>query len=210
MSVADLQEMCIRDRYLAVAASDVMDAFVHYMATYNGGRKIVLIGHSQGAEMVSRLLKRYFDDDPAMRERLLLALPLGGHIEVPPGETTGGTFAHIPVCTRTGETGCVVGYRSFVAGMNVEPGFDPPTPGRESVCVDPVALDGHAGQPFSRAFIPIFNEAHFSMTGVEGVTTPFVMLRDFYRGACTTMVYPGKSPRRRRISRRISLSLIHI
>ncbi len=173
----------VREGYLAVAASDVMDAFAHYLATYNEGRKIVLIGHSQGAEMVSRLLKRYFDDDPAMRERLLLALPIGGHIEVPTGETTGGTFAHIPVCTGKGETGCVVGYHSFIAGTNIEPGFDPPTAGRESVCVDPVALDGHAGQPYSRAFI--FNDTRFSMASVEGVTTPFVMLRDFYRGTCT-------------------------
>lgn len=59
-----------------------------------------------------------------------------------------------------------------------------PSEGGERACVDPVALDGQAGSPFSRAFIPVSGDASLVMRGVDGVTTPFVMLRDFYRGAC--------------------------
>src|SRR5262249_5186790 len=62
-----------REARLAVAFSDVADAFLHYLGQHNHGRKIVLVGHSQGAEMVVRLLRRFFDGDPALRERLLLA-----------------------------------------------------------------------------------------------------------------------------------------
>ncbi|MEO5727070.1 MAG: DUF3089 domain-containing protein, partial [Byssovorax sp.] len=47
-----------------VAFSDVEDAFLHYMGRYNHGRKVVLIGHSQGAGMIVHLLKRRFENDP--------------------------------------------------------------------------------------------------------------------------------------------------
>lgn len=184
---AYLRSAATRDAYLAVAASDVMDAFLHYMGTFNGGRKIVLLGHSQGAEMVTRVLKRFFDDDPVMRERLLVAMPIGGHLEVAEGRTTGGTFSNLPICSRPDETGCVVGYRSFLAGIDVDPGApEIPPPGRQTVCVDPAALDAGAPRPFSRALFPITPEQRQRMRGVDGVTTPFVMFRDFYAGRCVT------------------------
>ncbi len=173
-----------RDAYLAVAASDVVAAFVHYMANFNGGRKIVLVGHSQGAEMVKRLLQRFFDDDPLLRERLLLALPIGGDVEVAQGETTGGSLRHVPACSRPGETGCVVAYRSYVAGYDVDPGRNAPEAGHETVCVNPATLDAAAPRPFSRAFIPVWGGNRDRLRGVGGVTTPFVMLRDFYSGDC--------------------------
>jgi len=174
-----------RERYLSVAASDVMDAFVHYMGAFNGGRKIVLVGHSQGAEMVNRTLQRFFDADPAMRERLLLALPIGGHVEVATGATTGGSFAQVPVCSRAGETGCVVAYRSYLAGIDVAAGaVDAPSPGRETVCVNPATLDTPGRRRFSRAFLPLTGGLRGLLKGVDGVTTPFVMLRDFYEGQC--------------------------
>jgi hypothetical protein len=175
-----------RDAYLGVAASDVQDAFVHYMATYNQGRKVVLIGHSQGAEMVTRLLTRFFDNDPTMRERLLVALPIGGHLDTATGQTAGGTFEHLPECTRPGEVGCVIGYRSFLAGTDVAPGNDAPHIGRESLCVDPPTLEAGGPKPYSRAFILLTDENRGRMKGIDGVTTPFVMLRDFYEGHCVS------------------------
>jgi len=181
---AYLRSPATRDAYLAVAASDVVDAFVHYMGTMNGGRKVVLIGHSQGAEMVRRLLERFFDGDPGMRERLLLALPIGGHLEVAPGQTTGGSFANLPVCSRPGETGCVVGYRSFLAGIDVDPASDLPAPGSETVCVDPADLDAPRQGVFSRAFVPIEDGTRGHLHGIDGVTTSWVMMRDRYAGQC--------------------------
>jgi len=184
---AYLRRPDVRDEYLGVAASDILDAFVHYMGAFNGGRKVVLIGHSQGAEMITRLLTQLFDGDPLMRDRLLLALPIGGQLEVAKGELVGGTFAHIPVCSRAGETGCVVGYRSYVAGVDVDPATSAPQPGHESVCVDPAALDRPTDandRAFSRALIPVSDKTAPRMRGVAGITTPFVLLRDFYRGRC--------------------------
>ena len=173
-----------REPYLAVAESDVVDAFLQYMGQWNAGHKIVLIGHSQGAEMVTRLLRRFFDNDPVMRARLLVAMPIGGKLEVAKGRTTGGTFQHIPVCTQAGETACIVGYRSYAAGADVRPGADAPPAGMESVCVNPAELLHGGPRLFTRAFIPVPPALRSRMRGVENVVTPFVLLRDFYEGHC--------------------------
>jgi hypothetical protein len=170
-----------RERYLAVAASDVEDAFLHYMGQLNGGRKIVLIGHSQGAEMVVRLLRRFFDDDPAMRERLLLALPIGGNVQVPRDKLVGGTFANIPLCSKAGETGCVVAYRSIVAGTQGA-SRDPIAQGNVTACVNPTALDGpqHRGT----AYLPVTDRLRSHLPRPDDIKTPFVTLRDYYSAEC--------------------------
>jgi Protein of unknown function (DUF3089) len=169
-----LQSAEKRRPYREVALSDVVDAFLHYMGQYNGGRRIVIVGHSQGSEMVVELLKRFFDDDPAMREKLLLALPIGWPLDVKPGQTTGGTFAHIPQCTERGETGCVVTFRTYPDGETVNAGNGVPPPGRESMCVNPAEL-AHGTSRFTRAFFP---------RSADGIRTPFVLVRDFYEARC--------------------------
>jgi hypothetical protein len=205
-----------RKPYRDVAVSDVVDAFLHYMGQYNGGRKIVLIGHSQGAEMVIALMKRFFDDDPVMRERLLLALPIGWSMDVAPGQTTGGTFQNIPMCTRQGETGCVVGYRTYAAGEHVNVGKSVPSPGHESICVNPAEL-AHGKASFSRTY---FGKPPppFELVGVQDMRTQYVMLRDFYSGQCVQgpnglryfAVGPTPGPGDRRESPvNLSLRLLH-
>lgn len=173
-----------REQRLAVAFSDVADAFAHYLGQHNHGRKIVLVGHSQGAEMVVRLLRRFFDGDPALRERLLLAMPIGGLVEVPRGRLTGGTFTNIPVCSRADEPGCVVAFRSHRAGTDVSPGRWAPRPGYETVCVNPASVDRNERSFFSRTFLPVSGRARGMFHDVDDVRTPFVLLRDFYAGQC--------------------------
>ena len=41
----------------AQGTADVDDAWDHYLRTYNKGRGVVLIGHSQGAGQISRLVR---------------------------------------------------------------------------------------------------------------------------------------------------------
>lgn len=171
----------VAERYFSVAESDVVDAFLHYMAKKNGGRKVVLLGHSQGAQMAVRLLQRYFDTDSKMRERLLLAMPIGWPLEVAKGKLVGGTFKNVPVCSRSGETGCIVSFRSFPYGNDPSPGRAKPSADHESVCVDPVTLLRGAPGVFSRSFLPTLKG---TFSGIDDVETPFVMLRDFYSGRC--------------------------
>jgi hypothetical protein len=56
-----------REPRLKAAFADVLDAFRWYLAHLDDGRRIVLIGHSQGAEMVVRLLLALFDGDARAR-----------------------------------------------------------------------------------------------------------------------------------------------
>ena len=44
---------------------------------------------------------------------MVSAIILGGNVQVPKGKTVGGTFAHIPACTKASQTGCVIAYSSF-------------------------------------------------------------------------------------------------
>lgn len=168
-----------------VAFSDVEDAFLHYMGQYNHGRKVVLIGHSQGAGMIVHLLQSRFEHDPVMMSRLLLAMPIGGPVEVPRGAAVGATFDSIPLCTRSDETGCVIAYQSRTAGGKVgKPAFEP-KPGNEIACVNPAGV-GEAGvHRFSRSLFPLTKDSRPWLHGIEGVETPFVMLRGFYTGECT-------------------------
>lgn len=168
-----------REAGLAVAFSDVADAFLHYMSTFNRGRKIVLVGHSQGADMVSRLLVRFFDDDPSMRERLLLAMPIGGVLDVAAGKTTGGTFKNIPVCTHDDEIGCVVAYRTHREWSNGRSIQEVP-PGHRAICVNPGDLSDSTARAPVETYLPKYEK----LEGMEGITTPFVFYRDLYNARC--------------------------
>jgi Protein of unknown function (DUF3089) len=131
-----------------------------------------------------RLLRRFFEGDPVLRERLLVALPIGGWVEVPPGRAAGGTLATIPVCARPDEIGCVVAYRTHREGSRFDPGPSAPAPGMTTACVNPADREGAGGgerRPFSWTVLPADRRL---LRGVEGVTTPYVIYRDYYAGRC--------------------------
>jgi pimeloyl-ACP methyl ester carboxylesterase len=171
-----LQPKPTLERGLSFAFSDIERAFADYLAYGDRTHKIVLVGHSQGAEMVVRLLRRFFDDDPTLRARLLLAMPIGGDVD-------DATTKNIPPCTRRDETGCIVAYRTHAAGERVIADRAAPPAGRSITCVDPAALD-RASPRFSRTYFAVWPEIRQHMHGIDDVTTPFVMLRDFYGARC--------------------------
>jgi hypothetical protein len=98
-----------------VAYNGVNAAWNSYMSHYNRGRHFVLIGHSQGAFMLTALMKYQIDPSPQMRGMLVSALLMGGNVTVPVGKSVGGAFANIPACTSATQSGCVVAYSSFDA-----------------------------------------------------------------------------------------------
>ncbi|MFT3694086.1 MAG: DUF3089 domain-containing protein [Kofleriaceae bacterium] len=160
------------EQHLAAAYADVSQAFRTYLSTMNRGRPIVLIGHSQGAEMTIRLLKEYFDHDPELRKRLVIALPIGGHVEVTQGKTTGGTFTNVPICASEDDRGCVIAYRSYREGGDIAKPDPALPPSDAEVCTSP-------GDTLDATFL-----ATEKLHGTEGVTTPYVTFPGLYSARC--------------------------
>jgi len=132
--------------FFNLAYADVVNAWRHYLAHYNQGRPFVLIGHSQGTIHLSRLLAEEIEGKEAAG-RMLSAMLIGYNVEVPEGQTVGGTFRSTPLCTRAGQTGCVVTYVSFRATNPPPAGslFGRATQaGRTIACTNPASLTGGA------------------------------------------------------------------
>jgi hypothetical protein len=91
---------------------DVLDAWNWYMANENNGRGVILIGHSQGAGVLARLIANEIEGKPAQKQ-FVSAMLLGSTVLVPPGKDTGGTYKSIPLCRAEDQTGCVISYASF-------------------------------------------------------------------------------------------------
>jgi hypothetical protein len=131
-------------------------AFLDYMAHYNHGRGIIFIGHSQGAFMLTMLLKSEMDTRPDRIHQLVSAFLLGGNVTVPIGKDAGGDFDNIPACRSLSQVGCVVAYSSFATAPpanayfgRVDSPVNPFGGGDSSVlqvlCVNPASPGGGSG-----------------------------------------------------------------
>lgn len=121
---------------------DVLSAFNDYLNTENRGRRFVLIGHSQGATILTALIQRQVDDNPLLRAQLLSALLLGGPVTVAPGSDAGGSFANVPACRSSEQTGCVVAYATYADTPPTNGIFGRSTSDQQALCVNPGALLG--------------------------------------------------------------------
>ena len=174
---------------MPTAYADVLAAWRHYLARYNNGRPFVLIGHSQGTIHLIQLLAREVENSPA-HGRMLSAILAGFNVDVPEGKRVGGSFSKTPLCSRVGETGCVITYVTYRA-------TNPPpanalfgrtaTPGMTVGCTNPARLlkataplDGYwpAGMSLSGATDPIA----WSSQGKP--STPFVRTDGLVSAAC--------------------------
>ena len=182
-----------------VAYQGVAAAFNDYMANYNHGRGIVFIGHSQGAFMLTALLKAEVDSKPETRRLLVSALLMGGNVTVPIGKSVGGDFANIPACSSTTQVGCVVAYSSFDttppanalfgrtnSALNI---FGSDTSGTMQVlCVNPAAPGGGSAQ--LTPYLPTQDLSALLGTGAPkapvAVKTPFVTYPGEFSAHCQT------------------------
>jgi hypothetical protein len=131
----------------ALGYNDVLAAWNHYLAHDNGGRGVVLIGHSQGAGVLTQLIRSEIDGKP-IQSRVVSALLLGSNVAVPKGKDVGGAFQHMPLCRAASQTGCIVSYVSFRS--NVPPPansrFGRVGEGQSAACTNPAALGGGEGE----------------------------------------------------------------
>ncbi|MGH9006362.1 MAG: DUF3089 domain-containing protein, partial [Acidimicrobiales bacterium] len=153
------------------------------------GRPVIFIGHSQGAANLIRLLRGQIDKNVSLRARMVVAIILGGNVQVPTGKVVGGSFADIPACTRTGETSCVIAYSSFSqpppsdslfgrpgAGVSLQSG-QTKSSGQQVVCTNPAALGSSGAHALSSYFVTM-------ATTVQG--QPWVSYPGLYTGQCMT------------------------
>lgn len=182
------------DRELAY--TDVVDAWKHYVANDNQGRGVLLIGHSQGAGHLTRLVKDEIDPSPVLRARLLSAMILGSSVQVPIGADVGGDFQHVPLCRSRNDVGCVVSYASFRSTVPPPPNSlfgRPLQAGWRAACTNPAALAGGRGTlhpylPTAGRSLPILPPPPpppwvDPSKGVQ-VTTPFVTLPHLVEAEC--------------------------
>jgi hypothetical protein len=63
--------------------------------------------------MLQQLIAQEIETNPAVAARMKLAILPGFNVLVPLGKLVGGTFKRTPLCSRAGETGCVISWTSF-------------------------------------------------------------------------------------------------
>jgi Protein of unknown function (DUF3089) len=126
--------------------NDVLAAWNYYLAHDNQGRGVVLVGHSQGSGVLTRLIKEEIDGKP-IQDKVISAILMGTSLPVPKGADVGGAFKHIPVCHSSSQLGCVIAFADFRA--NAPPPansrFGKAPDGMQAVCANPAALGGGSG-----------------------------------------------------------------
>ncbi|MBO9531686.1 MAG: DUF3089 domain-containing protein [Solirubrobacteraceae bacterium] len=184
-----------------IAYADVLGAWNEYMARDNHGRGVLLIGHSQGSAILSRLLRDVIDPDPVLRGQLVGAILPGSAFTTARGELVGGTTQHIPLCTQQGQDGCVVAYSTYGRRPGRDPLFaalgalvrafgGPTGPEYELACTNPAELAGDgdilhpllSGRP-APGWSGIVERAFWNFLRPEA-STPWVVTTDRFTASC--------------------------
>jgi hypothetical protein len=188
-----------------VAYRDVRNAWRDYLAHFNHGRGVVLIGHSQGAVALRRLIREQIDPHPKVRRRLISAILPGGNVLVKKHKALGVDFQHIPGCRSARQTGCVIAYEMFDEPVEPDPRWGRPDGpksyvdawglpvrglNRQVLCTNPASLSGGAGR--LHTILPTVPPA--SLWGAlwsaifngnrPTAPTPWVTPQDHYSGRC--------------------------
>jgi pimeloyl-ACP methyl ester carboxylesterase len=184
LGLSEARDLDVNPAATSTAYESLRSSFEDFLAHYNDGRRIIFVGHSQGAAMLILLLQRLVDNNASLRSRVAAAIILGGNVEVPTGREVGGTFGHIPLCTKATERGCVIAYSSFPSvppeaslfgrvgqGVSLQSG-QRARHGLVVACTNPAALSGG-----SATLEPLFPSA-------GELSTSFVTYPGLYKAAC--------------------------
>jgi Protein of unknown function (DUF3089) len=174
-----------------VAYDSVLPAWQWFLA-HTGSKPIILIGDSQGATILIHLISAQLDHQPAVLRRLLVAILVGGNLQVPAGKTVGATFTNVPLCTSATQTGCAIAFSSFSSQPPANSVFGRPgqgtslqsqetaKAGQQVACVNPAALGGGTGD-----LDPYLLTAPQIGSGLKApVHTPWVTYPGLYSATC--------------------------
>ena len=159
---------------------DVLAAWKDYLKRDNHGRGVILIGHSQGTILLTRLLQEEIEGKPVARKLIAAYLVGSPGILVPKGADVGVTFKSTPLCRAATQTGCVVVWSSY-DGSNLPPtrifANSTPSKGWVAACVNPAALTG--GKAPLDSILP-------RPQGAPASDPPYVETPGGYAGECVT------------------------
>jgi pimeloyl-ACP methyl ester carboxylesterase len=176
--------------------NDVRDAWRSYLQRDNQGRGFVLVGHSQGAYILTELLRQEIDGKP-IQKQLVGAYILGATFPVAKGQDAGGALKNIPLCRKPGQIGCVVNFSAFRSTV------PPPAntlfgkaadAAQSGSCTNPAALSGNNGAPLHAYFLT--SGRLIAMAGGpaawvkdQKIDTPFVSLPGLIVAKCASNEY---------------------
>lgn len=104
------------------AATDALAAFKYYMDHNNGGRRVILAGHSQGALVIAMMLRR-MEKDPAQygtyMDQIFLSVLAGmeGGAYSLKNNLSGGWLETIPFCENAADTACLMAWQTVKEGL---------------------------------------------------------------------------------------------
>jgi Protein of unknown function (DUF3089) len=180
-----------------VAYDSVLPAWQWFLA-HTGGKPIILVGDSQGSAVLIHLISAQLDHEPSVLRRLVVAILVGGNLQVPVGKTAGATFTRVPLCTAGTQTGCAIAFSSYPSrppgdslfgrpgqGVSLQSGQRAKA-GQQVACVNPAALPGGTGDldPYLLTVIQTIRYPVDSGRLTEPVSTPWVTYPGLYSATC--------------------------
>ena len=172
-----------------VAYDSVLSSWQWFLA-HTQGKPVILIGDSQGSAILIHLISAELDRQPSVLRRLLVAVIVGGNLQVPAGKTAGATFTRVPLCTSGTETGCAIAFSSYPSqppansvfgrpgqGVSLQSGQTAKA-GQQVACVNPAALGG--GTADLRPYMLTATQLRLT----EHASTPWVTYPGLYSASC--------------------------
>ncbi len=170
----------------------------HSFLAHSEGKPFVLIGDSQGSAVLIHLISTQLDHQPSVLRRLLVAIIVGGNLQVPLGKTVGATFTKVSLCASNTDTGCAIAFSSYPSAPPANSVFGRPGQGtslqsgqtakvgQQVACVNPAALAGGTADldPYVLAATQIGPLAGLDSALKQPVTTPWVTYPKLYSASC--------------------------
>jgi hypothetical protein len=183
-------------QYQKIAYESMVQGWHEYLSHYNRGRPIVFIGHSQGGQLLIRLLHNEVERDPALRKQVVMAVLLGANVVVSTDRRVPGSFASLPLCTSLHEAWCVIAYSTFanppptnsifaIPGQGVSLPDETARSGVSIACTNPGALGG--GSASLTASFTIGHTGYWwapANPAPRNVATPWVSYPGLFTAQC--------------------------
>ena len=176
------------------AYADVRTAWREYLKYDNDGRGVVLIGHDQGAQILTQLLAKEIERKRSVRDRLVSAILPGANVITLKGRRTGGSFRVTEPCRSNEQVGCFIAYSAFggqpppdapVSRVYSTVFKRPPDRTKRVACTNPAALVGGVGE--AKPYFPTraLPGPLSAMSPALPLSTPWVYYPGLYTSRCT-------------------------